>query len=430
MNKKFLYLTKLSLNKKIKSKWFYVTNIILAIVIIVLINISSIIEFFGGDFDKNTNIIVVDNTNQSFEIFLNNMSTYNEDEKINITKSTEDIKTLEENIEDNDLIIVFNHDDVEYLKAEVISENTIDSLTYQIILQALNSTKTTVGMIETNIDANILANLSKNITVDRVILREENSTDENMNLVMSSVFPTLILPFFMLIIFLVQMVGGEICEEKTTRSMEIIISNVSPKTHLLSKILASNVFVIIQSILLILYVLIAFGISNNIGAASELLDLSSVWDVLKTSGVVDKLYIIIPITLLMIIISFVAYSLVAGILASMTVNIEDFNQLQTPIMLISMAGYYLSIMAAMFDGSIFIRIISYLPFLSVFISPTLFILGQITIVDMLISVIVLIVFVYILLKLGLKVYKVGILNYSSGNVWKKFANAFKKNEYY
>ena len=428
MNKKFLYLTKLSLNKKIKSKWFYVTNIILAIVIIVLINISSIIEFFGGDFDKNTNIIVVDNTNQSFEIFFNNMSTYNEDEKISITKSTEDIKTLEENIEDNDLLIVFNYDDVEYLKAEVISENAIDSLTYQIIFQALNSTKTTVGMIETNIDANILANLSKNITVDRVILSEKNSTDENMNLVMSSVFPTLILPFFMLIIFLVQMVGGEICEEKTTRSMEIIISNVSPKTHLLSKILASNFFVIIQSVLLILYVLIAFGISNNIGAASELLDLSSVWDVLKTSGVVDKLYIIIPITLLMIIISFVAYSLVAGILASMTVNIEDFNQLQTPIMLISMAGYYLSIMAAMFDGSIFIRIISYLPFLSVFISPTLFILGQITIVDMLISVIVLIVFVYILLKLGLKVYKVGILNYSSGNVWKKFVNAFKKNE--
>ncbi len=428
MNKKFLYLTKLSLNKKIKSKWFYVTNIILAIAIIALVNISSIIEFFGGDFDKNTNIIVVDNTNESFELFLNNMNIYNEDEKINITKSSETLDSLKENIEDNDLIIILNHDDVEYLKAEIISENTIDSLTYQIILQALNSTKTTVGMIQTNIDANILANLSKKITVDRVILSEKNSADENMNLVMSSVFPTLILPFFMLIVFLVQMVGGEICEEKTTRSMEIIISNVSPKTHLISKILASNVFVLIQSILLILYVLIAFGISKYMGASSELVDLSSIIDALKTSGIMDKLYIIIPITLLMIIISFVAYSLVAGILASMTVNIEDFNQLQTPIMLISMAGYYLSIMAAMFDGSIFIRIISYIPFLSVFISPTLFVLGQITIFDMIISVIVLILFVYILLKLGLKVYKVGILNYSSGNVWKKFANAFKKNE--
>ena len=427
MNKKFWYLTKLSLNKKIKTKWFYITNIILAIAIIVLVNISSIIEFFGGDFDSQTNVVVVDNTNNAFEIFLNTMNSY-DNEDITVTKSTESIDTLKENLEDEDLLVVINSDSVEYLKAEVISENAIDALTYQIISQALNTTKTTVGMISENIDPSVLANISQNITIDRVILNEEDSTDENMNLVMSSIFPTLILPFFMLIIFLVQMVGGEICEEKTTRSMEIIISNVSPKTHLLSKILASNVFVIVQSLLLILYCLIAFLISGSISSASSIIDISGIMNTLNASGVVDKLWIIIPITLIMILLSFVAYSLVAGILASMTVNIEDFNQLQTPIMLITLAGYYLSVMAAMFDGSIFIRIISYVPFLSVFISPTLFVLGQITVVDMLISVIVLILFVWILLKSGLKVYKVGILNYSSGNVWKKFASAFKKSE--
>ena len=427
MNKKFWYLTKLSLNKKIKTKWFYITNIILAIAITLLVNISSIIEFFGGDFDSQTNVVVVDNTNSSFEIFLNNMNSY-DNEDITVTKSNESIDTLKENLEDDDLIVVINGDAVEYLKADIISENAIDSLNYQIILQALNSTKTTVGMIAENIDPSVLANLSQNITIDRVILNEEDSTDENMNLVMSSIFPTLILPFFMLIIFLVQMVGGEICEEKTTRSMEIIISNVSPKMHLLSKILASNIFVIVQGLLLILYCLIAFLISGSLGSASSIIDFGGIMNTLNASGVIDKLWIIIPITLAMILLSFIAYSLVAGILASMTVNIEDFNQLQTPIMLISLAGYYLSVMAAMFDGSIFIRIISYVPFLSVFISPTLFVLGQITVVDMLISVIVLILFVWILLKSGLKVYKVGILNYSSGNVWKKFASAFKKSE--
>ncbi len=426
MNKKFWYLTKLSLNKKIKTKWFYITNIILAIAITLLVNISSIIEFFGGDFDSQTNVVVVDNTNSSFEIFLNNMNSY-DNEDITVTKSNESIDTLKENLEDDDLIVVINGDAVEYLKADIISENAIDSLTYQIILQALNSTKTTVGMIDENIDPSVLANLSQNITVDRVILNED-SADENMNLVMSSIFPTLILPFFMLIIFLVQMVGGEICEEKTTRSMEIIISNVSPKMHLLSKIVASNIFVIVQGLLLILYCLIAFLISGSLDSASSIIDFGGIMNTLNASGVIDKLWIIIPITLAMILLSFIAYSLVAGILASMTVNIEDFNQLQTPIMLISLAGYYLSVMAAMFDGSIFIRIISYVPFLSVFISPTLFVLGQITVVDMLISVIVLILFVWILLKSGLKVYKVGILNYSSGNVWKKFASAFKKSE--
>ena len=428
MNKKFWYLTKLSLNKKIKTKWFYITNIILAIAITLLVNISSIIEFFGGDFERETNIIVVDNTNTSFEIFLNNMSLNDNLEDITITKSNENIDTLKENLKENDLLVVINSDSVEYLKAEVISENAIDSLTYQVIIQALNSTKTTVGMISENIDPSMLANLSQNITVDRVILNEESKTDENMNLVMSSIFPTLILPFFMLIIFLVQMVGGEICEEKTTRSMEIIISNVSPKMHLLSKIIASNIFVIVQGLLLILYVLIAFLISDSLGSVSNIIDFGGIINTLSDSGLIDKLWIIIPITLIMILLSFIAYSIVAGVLASMTVNIEDFNQLQTPIMLISMAGYYLSVMAAMFDGSIFIRIISYVPFLSVFISPTLFVLGQITVVDMLISVVILILFVWILLKSGLKVYKVGILNYSSGNVWKKFAAAFKKSE--
>ena len=430
MNKKFWYLTKISLNKKIKSKWFIITNLIILLVIVALVNISSIIEFFGGDFEDNTNIIVVDNTTSSYELLEENIKTFSDENNITIEKSTENIEELEKTIEDNELIVILNSDTNKYLKAEIISNNKIDNLTYQLILQALNNTKTTIGMLASNIDPNILQNIQQNIEVERTILNEELSTDENTDLIMSSVFPTLILPFFMLIIFLVQMVGGEICEEKTTRSMEIIISNVSPKMHLMSKILASNLFVIIQGLLLVVYAIIAFIISKYLG--NSLLDasinISTIIDTLKSSGMFDKLIFIIPITLILIIASFVAYSLVAGILASMTVNIEDFNQLQTPIMLISLAGYYLSIMASMFDGSILIRILSYIPFLSVFISPTLFVIGQVTVIDMLISVLVLIAFIFILLKYGLRVYKVGILNYSSNKIWSRLFKAFKSKE--
>ena len=427
MNKKFWYLTKLSFNKKVKSKWFIATNIILLIAIVILLNISSIIEFFGGDFDAKTNILVVDNAN-AYEIFKTNLESIDTDSSFNISLSNESVEDLKKDLSDEELVIVLNTSATEYLTSEVVSNNKIDSLTYQIILQALNSTKTTVGMTLANIDPNILATISSNITVDRTILNEEATTDENMDMIMSSVFPTLILPFFMLIIFLVQMVGGEICEEKTTRSMEIIISNVSPKVHLMSKVLASNLFVILQGILLIIYCVIAYLISTSLGGTSlsSIIDFKAIFDTINASGMTNSLILVIPLTLLMIILSFAAYALVAGILASMTVNIEDFNQLQTPIMLLSIAGYYLAIMAAMFDGSIFIRIISYIPFLSVFISPTLFLLGQITVIDMLISVVILILFIYVLLKFGLKVYKTGILNYSSGKVWSKLFKAIKE----
>ena len=427
MNKKFWYLTKLSFNKKVKSKWFIATNIILLIAIVVLLNISSIIEFFGGDFDAKTDVLVVDNAN-AYELFKTNLESIDTDSSFNISLSNDYLENIKKELTDEQLVIVLNPDSTEYLTSEVVSNNKIDSLTYQIILQALNSTKTTVGMTLANIDPSILATISSNITVDRTILNEEATTDENMDMIMSSVFPTLILPFFMLIIFLVQMVGGEICEEKTTRSMEIIISNVSPKVHLISKVLASNLFVILQGVLLIIYCIIAYLISTSLGGSSlsSIIDFNSILNTLNASGMINSLILVIPLTLVMIILSFAAYALVAGILASMTVNIEDFNQLQTPIMLLSIAGYYLAIMAAMFDGSIFIRIISYIPFLSVFISPTLFLLGQITVIDMLISVVILILFIYVLLKFGLKVYKTGILNYSSGKVWSKLFKAFKE----
>ena len=427
MNKKFWYLTKMSFNKKAKSKWFIITNIILLIFIVALFNISTIIEFFGGDFDSKTKLIVVDNASV-YDIFDANLETLNEDDDFEITLGNENVEDIKENLSNDELIVVINGDNEEYLTSELISNEKIDSLTYQIILQALNSTKSVVGMMSEGIDANVLANISSNITIERTILNEENNTDENMDMVMSTVFPTLILPFFMLIIFLVQMVGGEICEEKTTRSMEIIIGNVSPKMHLMSKVLASNLFVILQGILLILYCVIAYLVSLALGGASigSMVDVGSIFDMLNLSSIGSSLIIVIPIAIVMIILSFVAYALVAGILASMTVNIEDFNQLQTPIMLISLAGYYLAIMAAMFDGSIFIRIISYLPFLSVFISPTLFILGQVTVIDMIISLVVLILFIYVMLKFGLKVYKAGILNYSSGKVWSKLFKAIRE----
>ena len=427
MNKKFWYLTKMSFNKKAKSKWFIITNIILLIFIVALFNISTIIEFFGGDFDSKTKLIVVDNASV-YDIFDANLETLNEDDDFEITLGNENVEDIKENLSNDELIVVINGDNEEYLTSELISNEKIDSLTYQIILQALNSTKSVVGMMSEGIDANVLANISSNITIERTILNEENNTDENMDMVMSTVFPTLILPFFMLIIFLVQMVGGEICEEKTTRSMEIIIGNVSPKMHLMSKVLASNLFVILQGILLILYCVIAYLVSLALGGSSigSMVDVGSILDMLNLSSIGSSLIIVIPIAIVMIILSFVAYALVAGMLASMTVNIEDFNQLQTPIMLISLAGYYLAIMAAMFDGSIFIRIISYLPFLSVFISPTLFILGQVTVIDMIISLVVLILFIYVMLKFGLKVYKAGILNYSSGKVWSKLFKAIRE----
>ena len=441
MTSKFWYLTGLSLKKKIKSKWFFIANILLAVLIIGLINIDSIIQFFGGDFDQKTEIVLLNQTDYSDiqKTFENYIEEYNQ---LLTTESETSIETfsgnqqdLEKELAKSDKIgIIFTDDKDNYLQAKVISDQKIDTMIYQLLVQALSSTKTEVAMILTDIDLEELEKINTPITIDRIILDDAaQNEDENMSLIMGTVFPTVILPFFMLVLFLVQMIGTEINEEKSTRSMEIIISNVSPKVHFFSKVLASNVFVITQGVLLILYAGIGLFLRNMLVTGSSLTsgittEISGVWQTLVKTGFVDKLVYIIPITLILMILSFIAYSLVAGILASMTVNMEDFQQIQTPIIMISLVGYYLAIMAGMFEGSIFIRILSYVPFLSCLLSPALLVIGQISIVDCLISIAVLIVFLYFTIKYGLKIYKVGILNYSTDKMWHRLFKAAKSKD--
>lgn len=430
MSNKFWYLTKQSLKKKIKSKWFIGVNIMLALVIIALININSIISFFGGDFSENTKILVVDKTQISYPIFEQSIKTIkkeNEDAKITIKESNKSEKELKKDLKDDQVAIFFENDKDEFVTAKVISKEKIDNTTYQYISQGLNATKTSVALVKTNTDPTLLTKISSPITTERIVLNDEKSVDENMEMVMGSVFPTLILPFFMLIIFLVQMIGGEICEEKTTKSMEIIISNVSPKTHLLSKVVASNVFIIMQGILLILYSIIGILISTK-GKLSIDPSIDSLLTATVESGFLDKILTLLPAIIVMLILSFLAYSLIAGILASMTTNMEDFQQIQTPIMLVLLAGYYLAIMAGMFDGSILIRILSYVPFISCLVSPSLYIIGQINMIDVIISIVVLIITIALMTKYGLRVYKVGILNYSNEKIWSRFAKALKSKD--
>lgn len=431
MSSKFWYLTKQSFKKKAGSKWFIGINILLAILIIALININSIIAFFGGDFNETTNIIVLDQTDVSYPILKEAMTTIIKEEElenINIKESDKTEKKLTKDLKDSEVVVVLNNDTTSYVTAKIISNEKIDNTTYQYIAQALNTTKTTVGLIKTNTDPNLLNELSTPIETERVVLNEEKSVDENMEMIMGTVFPTLILPFFMLIIFLVQMIGGEICEEKTTKSMEIIISNVSPKTHLFSKVLASNIFIILQGLLLVVYAVIGVLISTKGQGIEMTSEMTGIISTIKETGMLNQLISLIPATLILMVLSFIAYSLIAGILASMTTNMEDFSQIQTPIMLVLLAGYYLAIMAGMFDGSTLIKILSYLPFLSCLISPSLYMIGQITMVDVIISIIILMLFIIAMTKYGLRVYKVGILNYSNEKIWTRFLKALKSKD--
>ena len=431
MKNKAWFLIKQSLKKKMDTKWFKIVNVLICLLLIGVINIDKIINVFGGDFKDTVNIYLTGDNNylEGFNAyFLTNKKILNDERTYEITYSTDSVDTLKEKIEDtNDIVVNINLDATEYLKADIISYNKIDTITYNLLSASLTGMKTSMALNYNGLSSEEMAKITSPISINRVVTNEKEITASedatNMSLIV------FLVPFFMLIVLLVQMIGAEINDEKTTRGMEIIISNVPAKVHLLTKITSSSIFVILQSLLLFTYSIIGIlihgglslgsGKSNIIGGLVESLKISGTFDILLKGA---------PILIIIFLLSFFIYATLAGVLASMTTSAEDFQQLQTPLMIVLMLGYYIGIMASAFKGSIFIRIISYLPFLSSMVAPITYILGETSLIDLVISALILFISCLVLFKYGIRVYKVGILNYSSKDLWKKVFQSLKIKE--
>ena len=423
------FLTKYSLGKKIKSKWFIVVNIIILVVISALINMDSIIKLFGGDFNNNEEILIIDNIGV-IDTFKNVYEINNKYLKSEINYSIEEYKegydSAIEEIKDTDkILIVIDKDETNYITSKLITNSSMDTITYTIISNTLDSVKREEVLKSYNITKEMYEKIESKVEVERIILDSENKDD---NMLTNLVVTIITMPFFFLTVYLVQMIGAEINEEKSTKSMEIIISNVSAKTHFISKIISSNVFVLIQGALLLIYCIIGIIIRYFINGSiinSLPVELTTLGSTLSSSGIMDNIKIALPLMLLLLIITLFAYSIVSGVLASVTTNMEDYQQIQTPIVLILLAGFYLSSLASIFKGSIFIKVASYIPFISSLLAPTMYALGEFSLFDMLISILLMVVTILLLMKYGFRIYKVGILNYSDNNLWKKIFKSMK-----
>ena len=426
------FLTKYSLGKKIKSKWFIVVNIIILLVISALINMDSIIKLFGGDFNNNEEILIIDNVGV-IDTFKNAYEINNKYLKSEINYSIEEYKEGYDNaieeIKDSDkILIVIDKDETNYISSKLVTNSSMDTITYTIISNTLDSIRTEEVLKSYNITNEMYEKIEGKVEIERIILDSEN-TDDNM---LTNLIVTIItMPFFFLTVYLVQMIGAEINEEKSTKSMEIIISNVSAKTHFISKIISSNLFVLIQGALLIVYCIIGIIIRYFVNGSiinSLPVELTTLGSALSSSGIMDNIKVALPLMLLLLVITLFAYSVVSGVLASVTTNMEDYQQIQTPIVLILLAGFYLSSLASIFKGSIFIKVASFIPFISSMLAPTMYALGEFSLFDMMISNLIMVVTILLLMKYGFRIYKVGILNYSDNNLWKKIFKSMREDK--
>lgn len=432
MKNKFKYLIKYSLKKKIDTKWFKIVNVLLLVLIVFLVNMDYLINLFGGDFEEKESIYVVDNIGSfdTFSTYFNALATEMDNGEYEIILDNNILNDKE--AIDGEVVVVLNPSNTEYLSGEIVSFNAISRTTYEMIVNAVNAVKSELVLSTSGLTEEEITALSSPVEITETVLNEEAQSNETKQNVGSIVTTILIIPFFILIVTMVQMLGAEINDEKTSRGMEIIISSVPAKTHFISKVIAAISYVLIQGILLLVYSGIAMLLRNILASTSAATSgtgmFSEVITMLSDAGIFSLLAKGSIVLIIMFIASFIAYAITAAILASMTTNIEDFQQLQTPLMIIMLVGYYVALMAVMFDGSIFIHILSFIPLLSVMIAPTLYLIGEISLLSFALSTLITVIVTYFLYKYGLRIYKVGILNYSSSKLWRKMFKSLGNKE--
>lgn len=257
MKNKFRFLTKDSIKKEVCTKSFRIINIVLLIIIVGLVNLDSIVKLFGGDFEDKINVYVIDNVGIYNELettldsgYKDILDSYNTEIKAS-DKSIDELK--EDIIKDETKDVIINIKKVDNVSldkmfdAEVISYEKIDKLLYQDIINALNTTKANMALKKANISSELLNSIYNPVEIDRIYLNEDmNDNQELIEMIATVLIIVFILPFFILILLIVQMIGAEINEEKSTKSMEVIISSVSPQVHFMSKLISANVFAVLQ----------------------------------------------------------------------------------------------------------------------------------------------------------------------------------------
>ena len=156
MRSKLNYLIGQSLGRKIKSKWFVIANVLLAISIIAIINVDSIINVFGGDFNNKTKVYIVDKTGYSYDIFKQQLSLAESSlsqeigSSYELVQSNQSIKDLQELIkteESDNIILEFIKTDKEPFTVKMITKEYLDYIDSNILTTALNNTKIGIAIM-------------------------------------------------------------------------------------------------------------------------------------------------------------------------------------------------------------------------------------------------------------------------------------------
>jgi ABC-2 type transport system permease protein len=409
--KKLKFLIFYGLKKRLFKKSFLISNIIIGLLTILIINLPTIIGLFDSDEDAFVRIAyVVDEDSLAYISQLEAILNQDLEEDIFLFYETEESMKdsfFEQNDYDILLMLQSNND---RLNLDLYRfETTYDTVITQTIqfLDVFSQNQAYVPPVIAS-------------------FLPDDYEDPFINEIISGISSVFTLPLFLIMTFGIQFVGVDIIEEKSSKAIETIISSVRANIHFLSKIIASLIFITIQSLLLIIYGSIGTFIGNQSANVTGV-----------STASLTEIFVeyfpnwqsILLVSALFIFVGALLYLVIAALTAAISTTQEDYQTFQGPIMIMLVIGFYISIFASAAGGETLLRIASFIPFFAPMTAPVAFASGLLTPIEVILALFILIGTTIGVIFLVTPIYKVAILSYEQTKLFKRLKTYFIKSKH-
>ena len=408
--KKLKFLILYGLKKRLLKKSFLISNIIIGLLTILIINLPTIIGLFENDDYAFVRIAyVVDEATLGYISQLDETLNQGLEEDIFIFYETqESMKDTFFEQNEYDILLMIQSDNGRLNLDLYRFETTYDTVITQTI-QFLDVFSQNQAYVPPVIDSFL----------------PDDYEDPFINEIISGISSVFTLPLFLIMTFGIQFVGVDIIEEKSSKAIETIISSVKANIHFLSKIIASLIFITIQSLLLIIYGSIGTLIGNQTSSVTGV----------STASLTEVFVEFFPnwqgiliVTASFIFVGALLYLVIAALTAAISTTQEDYQTFQGPIMIMLVIGFYISIFASAAGGDTLLRIASFIPFFAPMTAPVAFAAGLLTPLEVILALLILIITTIGVIVLVTPIYKVAILSYEQTKLFKRLKTYFIKSK--
>lgn len=405
-NSKIVAIIKNDIERSIKNKWFVILNLLLLIITVVLLNFNSIKSLFLKEdetlIDNSTTIYVRDLENIAYDKIA---KSFENDINVDVEK-TENIEQYNnDNLDTNIILVDVHSDNVEYINASIIYKDGTNDEYVTKIESTINSIKDTMISENKNLTLQEIEQIKQDVSIDiNVIENTQNTANEN-----GMYFISNYLILFILLLCLSK-IANTISQEKMSKSIEYILTSITTKQYIISKVLSICLTVIIQFVFIVAYVIVALMIStllNNVNVSGY----SGVSNISLATFINSDVILYFLMTIVFMCLTVFLQGVIQCIMSAKTTSVQEAGNATFLLITINLI-LYMAVTVFSSNTNIVGYIISVIPMASMYFIPSMYILGQANWLQIIIALIILIASVPLSLILAQKPFKNAILDFS------------------